>query len=178
MDNYAQKVEVVNVQSEKSLDSKKENLSLAQHSTSLVMSAVSEPEDGLIRQFFIETTETGFIRNLVIKDSDGHVVRHNLNKLLESEVTVAKVKGIDAVMMQILAVTGDEGIIRVRYLSRAPSQYLNFELRARKQPNGQWAMFEKDRPRMFKWMLFRSKTFMGVTVGVDSYELSQEKPNI
>lgn len=177
MDNYAQKVEAVNVESEHSTHSR-DSLQLAQHKTSLVMSALSEPEDGLIRDFYIEATETGYIKNLVVKDSEGHVATHNLNKLLESEVTIAKVKGIDAVMMQILAVTGDEGIIRVRYLSRAPSHYLSFELRARKQPNGQWAMFEKDRPRMFKWMLFRSKTLMGVTVGVDSYELSQDKPKI
>lgn len=178
MDYYAQKVAPVATQPDTNDVLTEKSSTFSAQTTSLIMSAISEPEEGLVREFFIEASETGYIVNIVIKDSLGNTVRHKLDKLLETEVTIAKVKGIDAVMMQVVTATGDEGLIRVRYLSRGPSQYLNFEIRARKMPNGQWAMFEFDRPRMFKWMLFRSKTFMGITIGVDSYELSQEKPRM
>ncbi len=144
----------------------------------LLMSAISEPEDGLIRSFYIETNDKSYINSLIIKDSHGGSVSHRVETLQATEVTVAKVKGIDAVLMQLLAVTGDEGIIRVRYLSRAPSDYRAFELRIKKDSEGHWAMYEKDRPRKFEWMLFRSRTFMGITVGVDSYELSLDKPRL
>jgi hypothetical protein len=144
----------------------------------LLMSAISEPEDGLIRSFYIETNDKSYINSLVIKDSHGNSVTYRVETLQSTEVTIAKVKGLDAVLMQLLAVTGDEGLIKVRYLSRAPSDYRTFELRIKKDSEGRWAMYEKDRPRKFEWMLFRSRNFMGITVGVDSYELSLEKPKL
>jgi len=178
MDNYAQKVGAIGMESHATALSTQDKVAVAKHTTSLIMSAVSEPEGGLIRHFFIEANETGFIVNLIVKDSNGDKFIYNLDKLLASEVTIARVKGLDAVMMQIVTATGEESLVRVRYLSRAPSQYSSFELRARKLADGHWAMFERDRPRMFKWILFRSKIFMGVTIGVDSFELSQEQPRI
>lgn len=144
----------------------------------LIVSAISEPEENMSRQFLLDTNEKNEILRLTIKPEKGEIFRYDLDTLLKQEVLVSTFKGVDTVMMSTKLVSPKEAILKVRYLKRIPSSYETFDLRVKLNESGAWTVYQGDPAKPVSWIIFRSKTLLGAAIGIETIDFFTEKPTL
>jgi hypothetical protein len=143
---------------------------------SLILSAISEPEEGLVRQFLLETNGNNEILRLTIKPDKGDVLTYDLDTLLKEEVLVSSYTGINAVLMKTQLTSPKEALLKIRYLKLIPSTYDTFDLRVRLNEKNAWTVYQSDNIHPVSWVLFRSKNFLGTAIGIEKIDFYTEKP--
>lgn len=144
----------------------------------LIVSAISEPEDNMARQFLLDTNDKNEIVRLTIKPEKGEIFRYELDTLLKQEVLVSTFKGVDTVMMSTKLVSPKEAVLKVRYLKRIPSSYETFDLRVKLNESGAWTVYQGDPAKPVSWIIFRSKTLLGAAIGIETIDFFTEKPSL
>ena len=144
----------------------------------LIVSAISEPEDNMARQFLLDTNDKNEILRLTIKPEKGEIFRYELDTLLKQEVLVSTFKGVDTVMMSTKLVSPKEAVLKVRYLKRIPSSYETFDLRVKLNESGAWTVYQGDSAKPVSWIIFRSKTLLGAAIGIETIDFFTEKPSL
>jgi hypothetical protein len=144
----------------------------------LIVSAISEPEDNMARQFLLDTNDKNEILRLTIKPEKGDTFRYDLETLLKQEVLVSTFKGVDTVMMSTKLVSPKEAILKVRYLKNIPSSYETFDLRVKLNESGVWTVYQGEPAKPVSWIFFRSKTLLGAAIGIETIDFFTEKPSL
>ncbi len=142
-----------------------------------LVSAISEPEKNLERTIYLNL-ENESIRGLIVTTPGQEDQVISYETLAQTYVPIVAVAGIDAFLIHGEALGTGEYLISLRYLSKAPATLESFELKLARDGDKKWRLIDRLQGEEVRWIHLKARTFLGMTVGIESYRLSLSKPQI